>query len=211
MNIIVISKNKIFAAVLSRFDLAVTLIWHYNDLGVTTLWNTTPFQHVYLGWALSDAINVYGPLVKIQHLVIWTISSMSDSIDTRINDTRDCDLPSSMHCTYSDGPDKANISDAIMFKGELVGKEMPAYRPPGQLWIFYELESPVFMRERVHVDWNKIRYIFNYTITYSTKSDITLPYGEWGSVDTKLESKLISKRKQNSLHGLSVTAQNIAK
>ena len=99
---------------------------------------------------------------------------MSDSIDTRINDTRDGDLPSSMHCTYSDGPDKANMSDAIMFK---------------------------------------IQYIFNCTITYSTKSDITLslPYGEWGSVDTKLESKLISKRKQNSLHGLSVTAQHITK
>ena len=60
MNIIVqkSTKNKIFSAVLSRFYLAVILTWPCNDFGVTTMWNTTPFQHVYLGWTLSDVINV---------------------------------------------------------------------------------------------------------------------------------------------------------
>ena len=104
-----------------------------------------------------------------------------------LNDTSDCDLPSNMQCTYSDGPDKANISHAIIFKGELVGEAMPAYRPPGQQWIFYEMESPVFIRKKVNVDWKKIRYIFNYTITYSTKSDLTIPYGGCRSVDTRLK------------------------
>ena len=76
-------KNKLFSPLLSWFDLAVTLRWPYNDLGVTASWRPIliHMSPVYLGWdslgvmqVLATSLNksiylLFGPFPSFQRKV----------------------------------------------------------------------------------------------------------------------------------------------
>ena len=44
------NRNKLFPTVVSWFDLALTLKWHYHDLGITPLWNPPPTHLTMCTW-----------------------------------------------------------------------------------------------------------------------------------------------------------------
>ena len=70
----------------------------YGNTCAPTKWNTTPFKHAYLGWVLSDVINVYWPLVQIWHqCVIRIISAISDTIDIRMKEGEGGKKPSNLY------------------------------------------------------------------------------------------------------------------
>ena len=71
-----------------------------------------------------------------------------------------------------------NKSDVVIFKQNQFKQRLPTYRPDGQLWVFYAWESAMHaVEQRFKANLNAANY-FNYTMTYSTHSNISHPYGE---------------------------------
>ena len=106
-------------------------------------------------------------------------------------------------CTfYSDDRSLFNSSDVIIIKGSHLSDPalIPHYRPPGQLRIYYEVESPLnTFPDRYGENWNN----FNYTMTYSHTSDIYLPLGscvprkeEYAKVELEIKHIVQSKTRQ---------------
>ena len=71
-----------------------------------------------------------------------------------------------------------NKSDVVIFKQNQFKQRLPTYRPDGQLWVYYAWESATnAMKQRFKGHMDTANY-FNYTMTYSTHSNISHPYGE---------------------------------
>lgn len=84
------------------------------------------------------------------------------------------------NCRLSVDDFRVNASDAVLFhlhqtKGP---KSLPKYHPHGQVWIFFTDESPLhtFLLTRKYTmrDYNGL---FNWSMTYRSDSDVTVPYG----------------------------------
>ena len=65
-------KNKLFSSLLSQYDLAVTLKWPYNNLGVTASWSpiSIHMSPVYLGW---DSLGVMQVLATSSEKSIYLL------------------------------------------------------------------------------------------------------------------------------------------
>lgn len=80
-----------------------------------------------------------------------------------------------------------NKSDIVIFHpNEFDFRNLPKYRPEGQLWVWLNLEPPQNVKY-LNISDDK----FNYTATYRSDSDIFLPYGNF---ITKSDSFIFQKR-----------------
>ena len=66
----------------------------------------------------------------------------------------------------------------MLFTGRFLDKTwVPAFRPPGQIWVFKEVETPVHNTLQ-NVNLDAYAGLFNVSMTYSSQSDVTIPYGK---------------------------------
>ncbi|XP_053386586.1 glycoprotein 3-alpha-L-fucosyltransferase A-like [Mercenaria mercenaria] len=73
----------------------------------------------------------------------------------------------------------ANRSQAIIFDGCFMPRNLNFTRPDGQIWIFAAHESPLTYSAGGNWWYRNKQYIFNWTMTYDKdNTDIFLPYGE---------------------------------
>lgn len=84
------------------------------------------------------------------------------------------------NCLLSVDDSRVNESDAVLFHLHQTRgpHELPKYRPPGQIWIFFTDESPLhtFLLTRKYAmgDYDGL---FNWSMTYRSDSDVPVPYG----------------------------------
>ena len=80
-------------------------------------------------------------------------------------------------CSFTSNRSELPESDAVLFHIHQLEEHIPQKRP-GQIWIFFMLESPGWSH-----NWNykKWKGLFDWTMTYRRDSDIRLQYGsvEW--------------------------------
>ena len=90
-----------------------------------------------------------------------------------------CKLEYGTDCLYVTERSEYNESHAVLFNIHSTGlRDIPAYRPPGQLWIAFLHESPQIMStEKV----NKWRNLFNTSMSYMLNSDIPVLFPRYSS------------------------------
>lgn len=108
----------------------------------------------------------------------WTIISPGQPF-WHTQGTADCGTP--IPCTFTNNHSLYSTSDVVLFHTREIGRKtgswkenMPTFRLPQQHWITYLHEAPTRTRmfvEAPHQSW------FNWTLTYSMKGDIVIPYG----------------------------------
>ena len=79
------------------------------------------------------------------------------------------------HCVLTDNSQFAQDADAIIFQGNIGSAQQSISKSPNQVWIYYQLESPV------HSDnfyQPHLSYI-NWTATYRRDSTIVTPYAKY--------------------------------
>ena len=82
------------------------------------------------------------------------------------------------NCELTFDKSRANKSDAVIYDGIYMPKELEFKRPQGQVWIFAAHKAPPVYDIGGNW-WYKNNYLFNWTMTYNkNNTDIHLPYGE---------------------------------
>lgn len=102
-------------------------------------------------------------------------------------------------CYITDNRSTLDSSDAVIVHGRDVTNptQLPRYRLGHQRWIFYLLESPHHIGK---INLDKFNGLFNWTSTYSSESDIPIPYGEYVPYNSPLPN--------NINHGLGLHTSN---
>ena len=67
-------------------------------------------------------------------------------------------------------------ADAILIEGQKAPDKIPRHRDENQIFVFFQMESPVNLYETNLKDSKFIKY-YNWTMTYRLDSDIALSYG----------------------------------
>lgn len=75
----------------------------------------------------------------------------------------------------------ARIGYQQIYQGDIKTMENELNRHPDQIWIYYNLESPV-----VSPDYFMIGNVFNWTATYRSDSTIVAPYERWHATDNSI-------------------------
>ena len=79
------------------------------------------------------------------------------------------DLVTGRSCTFTSDMSHYNNSDVVIIPARAAKiHKMPPYRPPGQRWVFYSMESFYYVKPPIF----KYRFAFNHTMTYHKDSDI---------------------------------------
>ena len=103
-------------------------------------------------------------------------------------------LPSCpVNCTLVTSGENLSVFDAVIFNAVGYPMNRPPKKVPGQVWIFFTLESPYFSSDYYFnsIEWrNKI----NWTMTYRSDSDIWYPYG-----------RISQKEKSSNIHFTEIT------
>ena len=85
-----------------------------------------------------------------------------------------CKLEYGTDCLYVTERSEYNESHAVLFNIHLTSlRDIPAYRPPGQLWIAFLHESPQRMSMEKLTGW---RGLFNASMSYMQNSDIPVTF-----------------------------------
>lgn len=79
------------------------------------------------------------------------------------------------NCALMWGRSKMKHSSAVLFHVPRLNPILPKIRPPGQVWIFFSLESPANV-PKLPEYW---RGQFNWTMTYNQKSDFQISFGKF--------------------------------
>ncbi|XP_066910488.1 glycoprotein 3-alpha-L-fucosyltransferase A-like [Clytia hemisphaerica] len=77
------------------------------------------------------------------------------------------------NCRFVRKPRDYETADAVLFKDIPEHLKRPVSKP-GQLWVYYQLESPVHTRRLPE------KSVFNWTATYRPDSTVEAPYGKFG-------------------------------
>ncbi|XP_041366045.1 alpha-(1,3)-fucosyltransferase C-like [Gigantopelta aegis] len=82
----------------------------------------------------------------------------------------------SAKCTLVKSGNNLSAFDAIIFNAVGYPENLPPRKVPGQVWIYFTLESPYYSDDYKfnRPEW---RHKFNWTMTYRADSDIWNPYG----------------------------------
>lgn len=75
----------------------------------------------------------------------------------------------------------ARIGYQQIYQSDIKTMEDEISRHPDQIWIYYNLESPV-----VSPDYFMIGNVFNWTATYRSDSTIVAPYERWHATDSSI-------------------------
>ena len=100
-----------------------------------------------------------------------------------------------INCVMSFTESDLNKSDAVIFnminmKKRKYNLSLSSLQNPGQIWIWTQHERPTFCDKRSTSGFRSgVRGVFNWTMTFSKRSDIYLPYGV-----LKVKSQAIAKR-----------------
>ncbi|XP_053386070.1 glycoprotein 3-alpha-L-fucosyltransferase A-like [Mercenaria mercenaria] len=106
------------------------------------------------------------------------------------------------NCNMSFDRNDAVASQAIIFDGRHMPKNISFTRPNGQIWIFMAQESPLIYGVFGNWWYKNKQYIFNWTMTYDKdNTDIFLPYGEIlkHQTEVKRDFKSIALNKTKTL------------
>ncbi|XP_076321905.1 glycoprotein 3-alpha-L-fucosyltransferase A-like [Tachypleus tridentatus] len=99
-------------------------------------------------------------------------------------------------CTTIYDRSRLHEADAILFHLlDLKESDMPKSRHPQQIWMIYVMEAPWL----VYASWNRLKGIFNWTLSYREDSDVPVKYGFVGSRTTKLMKSLGFSEKKKSV------------
>lgn len=152
------------------------------------------------GWAIDNARQ--GKEANTRHEVpscIWPEDCASDRIVDQLLMDAVSDKTFKIHIqkdyTLPEGPDvfasdkclvnkceltyDLDAADAIVFQNADVFREPPKERRSEQVWVAYLLESPVnTFDKRLERRWRG-KYVFNWTASYRSDSDIVTPYSKF--------------------------------
>ncbi|XP_060562751.1 glycoprotein 3-alpha-L-fucosyltransferase A-like, partial [Ruditapes philippinarum] len=106
------------------------------------------------------------------------------------------------NCEMTVNTSDANISQAVIFDGRNMPRNVSFIRPNGQIWIFAAHESPISYGDTGTWWYRNKDYSFNWTMTYDKdNSDIYLPYGEILKHKSEVirDYKSISQKKNKTL------------
>ncbi|XP_067654941.1 alpha-(1,3)-fucosyltransferase C-like [Haliotis asinina] len=101
-------------------------------------------------------------------------------------------------CVYADKPETIPESDAILFFTDHQAGNSPPEKSPGQIWIFFSVESPIHSGNSGFGGplWEGK---FNWTMSYRLDSDIKFGYGDvvpGGITETKDYVAIASRKKK---------------
>ena len=82
------------------------------------------------------------------------------------------------NCRMTFDPKKGSVSDAVIIDWRTLIYKPGWHRPRDQIWIFVQHEPPPQYWGPTTVFYDNMKKTFNWTMTYSKKADIYLPYGE---------------------------------
>ncbi|CAK9302623.1 unnamed protein product [Gordionus sp. m RMFG-2023] len=130
---------------------------------------------------------------KTKNIILWT--AFHTDITWDIKDLgkapfKDCEYTS---CDISNNKSYFSNVDALLFHVRDI-KGFPLNRSNNQIWIFFNMESPV----HTYGNLTSYDYIFNWTITYLPQSDIYNPYN---STAMKRKSKVRNTNNINYSYG----------
>jgi hypothetical protein len=106
------------------------------------------------------------------------------------------------NCDMTVNTSNADISQAVIFDGRKMPRNVSFTRPNGQIWIFAAHESPISYGDTGTWWYRNKDYSFNWTMTYDKdNSDIYLPYGEILKHKSEVirDYKSISQKKNKTL------------
>ncbi|XP_003745167.1 galactoside 3(4)-L-fucosyltransferase-like [Galendromus occidentalis] len=102
-------------------------------------------------------------------VLLWTRKSVN--IDLSALDPKSCEY---QNCFFSSDREQLNASDAVVFNdSDLEADDLPASRLDNQRWVFYSREAPP--TSKLTSAYNGI---FNWTMSYSKKDDVHVPFFE---------------------------------
>ncbi|XP_065321292.1 glycoprotein 3-alpha-L-fucosyltransferase A-like [Gordionus sp. m RMFG-2023] len=110
---------------------------------------------------------------KTKNIILWT--AFHSDITWEIKELgrtpfKNCEYTS---CHISNNKTNFSNADALLFhERDIINFQYPLNHPNNQIWIFFNLESPV----HTYGDLISYDYIFNWTATYTPQSDIYNPY-----------------------------------
>ena len=81
-----------------------------------------------------------------------------------------------VNCTLVTSGANLRVFDAVIFNAVNIQMNRPPKKVPGQVWIFFTLESPYFSSD-YNFNSTEWRNKLNWTMTYRSDSDIWYPYG----------------------------------
>ena len=96
----------------------------------------------------------------------------------------------SSDCYLTVGDEDYISSHVVLFVAPALGRRRPPPKLPGQIWIFYNLESPIMFSMDLS-SWNNL---FNWTVTHRRDSDVHHGYAEYKPFKDK---ELRNKRMPN--------------
>ena len=95
------------------------------------------------------------------------------------------------NCKFCHGTTNRELlseSDAVYFHFvDLKEKDLPKFRKPNQIWICFNLESPV---NPGGTNASRYKYFFNWTETYKSNSNLFFPYGRIYTHDNEINQTI---------------------
>ena len=152
----------------------------FSDMEIPGLNNIETTTSVYQNKTLTESERKEKEKQKI--VLFWT-NYFSDKWKSHFGDFGGETLPgsddpsSSASCLFTTDRSKLSESSAVVFHGRNFDfNDLPKTRKHSQRWVFYLMESPY----NSGFDDNKwiaaTKLGFNWTMTYTTKSDVSCPY-----------------------------------
>ena len=135
---------------------------------------------------ISDKENTTGKVTQfilLKHIPNWNFHSIVSKKLTLCPEK----------CTLITSRENLSVFDAVIFNAVGYPMNRPPKKVPGQVWIFFTLESPYFSFD-YNFNSTEWRNKINRTMTYGSYSDIWYPYG-----------RISKKEKSSKIHFTEVT------
>ena len=124
---------------------------------------------------ILNAVNENRSDVKLKRILWYNQNNFQTSrhVEESFNSTffEQCEVK---NCVLTFNKSDAPISDAVIINWLTNYSPLTFKRPHGQVWIFYQNESPIKYKR---IKFQGLQNSFNWTMTYSEHSDLPLPYG----------------------------------
>ena len=114
------------------------------------------------------------------YILVWNTKNMAWNVNVTSRSTTSCRDTSITTCIFTIERRHYNVSDAVIFYGDLMHQSAwpPTERRRCQKWIYLSHETPINTVNTgiKHLRIQRQRHLYNLTSTYSTRSDIPIPY-----------------------------------
>ncbi|XP_064487414.1 alpha-(1,3)-fucosyltransferase C-like [Ornithodoros turicata] len=139
----------------------------------------------------TPSINLSGATTDIPRILLWTPFFRSRLLGLSSED--EIEIPEcSRRCFVTYNRHLFSSSDAVVFHArDLCLEDMPTSRPPAQKWVFWSMEAPPHSGQ---IKLDRMKSVFNWTMTYRADSDISVAYGVLKRRQNRKAMALASKR-----------------